>query len=179
MFFSYAMILLSVFDLVLRTIPELKNSTTAFNIIEIICMSWFTFEFLLRFIVCPSKLQFIKSVLNIIEFLSIVPFYFYLIFQTVDEVQRLKNVSRILRSFGLFKIVRYSRGIRVLLQTFKKSYKEIGLYLIYLAVGVLTFSSLLYYTENSKKDTKFTSIPSAFWWAIITMTTVGSFIEFK
>lgn len=44
---------------------------------------------------------------------------------------------------------------------------------ITLFVAMVIFSSAAYYAEVGEKETQFTSIPGAFWWAIVTMTTVG------
>ena len=50
---------------------------------------------------------------------------------------------------------------------------------IFLIIAMLVFATLIFYAErshpfdDSEKNDTFTTIPVGFWWAIITMTTVG------
>lgn len=55
----------------------------------------------------------------------------------------------------------------------RASYKELVLILMFVGIGILIFSSLTYMSEKGQQDTTFTNVVDSFWWAAITMTTVG------
>ena len=46
--------------------------------------------------------------------------------------------------------------------------------MLFLAMGVLIFSSLAYVFEKDDSDTKMLNMMEAYWWSLITMTTVRS-----
>ncbi|VDM67793.1 unnamed protein product [Strongylus vulgaris] len=51
------------------------NPAFALVVLEYICIGWFTFEYLVRLIIYPKRSEFITKTLNIIDMLTILPFY--------------------------------------------------------------------------------------------------------
>ena len=49
--------------------------------VEVICISWFTVEYLLRLAGAPRKSNFIKQTMNVIDILAIAPYYISLVFE--------------------------------------------------------------------------------------------------
>ena len=61
----------------------------------------------------------------------------------------------------------------ILGHTLKSSRSELFMLLLFMIMGVILFASGVYYCENGENEKDFPSIPHSFWWAIVTMTTVG------
>lgn len=193
---SIAFVLISTFCLVISTIPDLKieKNVTNDNVtitetvdhpifegIEQICIIWFTFEYVVRLWAAPAKFQFIKDPLNIIDLVSILPFFLSIAISNLSKnllaqtksIRKVFTLFRVLRILRIFKLARHSKGLKAFGKTIHMSINELGILFLFLGIAVLLFSSLAYFAEKDEDQTLFTSIPATFWWSVITITTVG------
>jgi hypothetical protein len=104
--------------------PDVHGGETTYYWIffgmETICVAWFCFELICRFIVAPSKCAFIKNGPNIIDVVSIIPYFlqlFGLFFQkkdgSVSGFSSTLTVLRIVRLVRVFRIFKLSRHFKV------------------------------------------------------------------
>ncbi|XP_063801787.1 potassium voltage-gated channel subfamily G member 4 [Pseudophryne corroboree] len=183
-------------NLCVSTMPELRAeedrgecSQKCYNIfiIETVCVAWFSLEFFLRFVQAKSKCQFFKGPLNIIDVLAILPYYVSLVVEdeqkTLDKpsgnsyLEKIGLVLRVLRALRILyvmRLARHSLGLQTLGLTVRRCTREFGLLLLFLCVAVTLFAPLVHLAENEMgRCQEFTSVPASYWWAIISMTTVG------
>ncbi|RLW04354.1 hypothetical protein DV515_00005881 [Chloebia gouldiae] len=194
---SMASTLLSISDGLSLQIPvqtdhgECSRKCYDIFVLETVCVAWFSFEFLLRSIQAENKCAFLKTPLNIIDILAILPFYISLLVDVVSTknsskpgggagnkyLERVGLVLRFLRALRILyvmRLARHSLGLQTLGLTVRRCTREFGLLLLFLCVAMALFSPLVYLAESELgAKQEFTSVPTSYWWAVISMTTVG------
>lgn len=160
----------------LSTLEFFKDQSSAHYaglfIIEAVAVTWFTVDLILRFICCPNKIDFIKDLHNWVDLMAIIPFYLTVLLPHNRTIRNF-NVFYVLRLTRTFRPLKFSYVMQVFTQTLKASSRELYFLMFILGILVITYGSVAYFAERDEKDTLFTSIPASFWWAVVTMTTVG------
>ncbi|XP_056015920.1 potassium voltage-gated channel subfamily A member 6-like [Ostrea edulis] len=151
-----------------------ENSLQLF-VFEIIVMVFFTAEFLLRLVCCSNLKLYFRSILNTIDALSLCASYIrYGVF--LFEINIAETQFEFILYFQMFRILRLLRSLnnlvafRVLRYSIRNGKKDLALVLLYMLVGMLLFSNFIYFFESNDM---FPSMFDAWWWSIVTMTTVG------
>ena len=110
-------------------------------------IGWFTAEYVIRLCVCPNIAVFLVAPLNIIDLLSILPYYVTLALKDVGGSIAVLRVVRVVRVFRVFKLSRHSRGLQILGNTLRSSFSELVMLGFFLFIGVMIFGSCIYYAE--------------------------------
>ena len=159
-----------------------------FWVTESICIAFFTFEFVARVCTSTAKWLFVCQFGNIIDILSVIPYYVtigveiifmgqkvaflpllrvirLLSYVDVEYINSNKSIqsglvtsSSIKRVFRIAKLGRHNQNLTRLVRTIKGSSKEFNFLFLLFAVFMIIFSSLVYYAENNKNP-KLDSIP--------------------
>ncbi|KAA0720870.1 Potassium voltage-gated channel subfamily D member 2 [Triplophysa tibetana] len=146
----------------------------AFFCLDTACVMIFTVEYLLRLVAAPSRYKFVKSVMSVIDVVAIMPYYIGLVMTDNEDVSGAFVTLRVFRVFRIFKFSRHSAGLRILGYTLKSCASELGFLLFSLTMAIIIFATVMFYAEKGSSSSKFTSIPAAFWYTIVTMTTLGA-----
>ncbi|XP_061788814.1 delayed-rectifier potassium channel regulatory subunit KCNS1 [Nerophis lumbriciformis] len=184
---SISVVLTSITIMCINSIPEYQTFDSegklmddpTMHALELLCTCWFTMEVVMRLLLAPNRKRFFQHPLNIIDLSSIFPVYVTLVCDIalgaqseLGDLGRVIQVLRLMRIFRVLKLARHSTGLRSLGATLRHSYREVGILLLYLAVGVSVFSGMAY-TAEYEEDVGLDTIPSCWWWGTVTMTTVG------
>ncbi|XP_042333752.1 potassium voltage-gated channel subfamily V member 2-like [Sceloporus undulatus] len=189
---SSIFVLISIVGMTLSTVEEMqhKASKKCMQRLETICAIFFTLEYLMRLISTSTFRQFLRAAFSAIDLVAIMPFYIQLLFENLGEVEsdyheelhRMRSVGKLgkvlkliklMRIFRILKLARHSTGLRAFGFTIRQCYQQVCCLLLFIAMGVFTFSALMHSVEHDIPGTNFTSIPDAWWWAAVSLSTVG------
>ncbi len=177
--FLFGLILLNVLSIILVTIPTLGSKFRGiFILIEVVSVVIFTIEYLLRIYACKEdpryagsggRFKFGLSGLQLIDLLAILSFYMPLAFSSLEFFR----IFRIFRIFRLIKLVRYSDSLQLLGRVIGGKKRELTMVFSMFLIALVLASTLMFYVERLTQPDKFSSIPAAMYWAVVTMATVG------
>jgi len=168
-YFIQSLIMLSLAAFAIETLPDLSESTRNFLYgFEVFCVGIFTIEYFLRIYVAKNPWKYIFSFYGIIDLLAILPFYL----ATTLDFRALRSL-RILRLFRALKLVRYNRALKRFHIAAKLVREELVLFFVISLIAIYLTAAGIYFFENQAQPDSFSSIFHSFWWAIVTLTTVG------
>ena len=197
---SNLFVLLSIGALTLNTVEEFRSfaiyGKTYMEWVEIVSIVFFTVEYVLRFATTCQRGEFLGSTLNFLDFVAGMPYFVLIVFEaysdveqeeeeefrTVAEVSKLShvlNVVKPMRVFCILKLARHSTGMRAFGFTLRQCYQQVCCLLLFIAMGIFTFSALLHSVERNTPNTPFSSIPDAWWWAAVSTSGAESFSRSK
>eukprot|EP00659_Diplonema_papillatum_P010736 gene10736-16532_t len=191
-------ILISVVAFVIESYPKFyaTESVTLFAI-EAVCIAYFTVELGVRAAFCPEKKEFWTGWYTWIDVLSVFPFYITLfVGKSAAGGLFTVRILRLMRIFRVFKVSKYNDTVHVVFGSLRKSTEGLYLMLFLVMISTIMFSSALYFVEREysyydkrtkrwyvsrpdwengvyPEESPFQSVAHTFWWALVTLTTVG------
>ena len=130
----------------------------------------FTVEYGLRLYCVDKPLQYAKSFFGLVDLVSILPMFLSLLAPGTQSFLMVRTL-RLLRVFRVLKLAQYLGEANFLFLALRASRAKVTVFLVTLLILVLIVASLMYLVEGGKNG--FSSIPTAIYWAIVTITTVG------
>lgn len=186
--FSYFFVIVVVINICLIVSETLEcdnfnkcgeHYVTLYFIVDSFCVAVFTFEYFARLFSCPNRIEFMKEYSNVVDLVGILPYYIGIVERIIDTrsdaLLSVITTLRIFRIFRVIKLARHSEQFQNLLHSIAQAGGELGGILFSFLALMVVFSSIIYFVEDGGAENPdgFTSIPSAFWYTLVTMTTLG------
>lgn len=151
-----------------------------FRVIEIVTVSIFIVDYILRWITADYRLQkggwsfviYPFTAWAVIDLLSILP-----ALSLINRGFKILRITRLLRILRLFKLIRYSDKIEVLGKVIRKEkgvlLTVLGIAIFYVFVTALIMFNVEPHVNPVTGATTFATFFDALYWATVTLTTVG------
>ena len=165
-------ILLSILVVVLDSVPAIGVPHAGLMYgLEWFFTLLFTVEYAARLATVRHPLRYAVSFYGLIDLLAVLPAYISLFLVPGSEALIAIRILRLLRVFRIFKLTLYIEEYTRLAEALAASRRKIMVFLSVVLMAVLILGTVMYVVEGPAHG--YTSIPTAMYWAIVTMTTVG------
>jgi len=192
----FSMIVFSTVICCLETLPEMETEYWRYWFFwaDVVFVAFFTIEYGVRYWASPvDHRAFVSETLNVIDLLALIPFYIELavwLFFTSAHSNDFFRALQLLRVLRFIRVGRFSRDMLFISEGLGRSINFFVIMAYMLVLGVMLSSTFLFLLERGEWDSKkgcyarkgevyftgcspFESVPTATWWAITTMATVG------
>jgi voltage-gated potassium channel len=162
------LIVYSIIEAALETMPELAGWQIFFDASEAIVVALFTVEYLIRWCLARRKMTYPFTPLAIIDSAAVLPFYL-----SAGVDLRALRILTLLRVLRVFKLGRYNQALHHLIKALAMVKRELAVFGFAASIVMLVAATGIYFAEYDAQPDKFNSIPACMWWAVVTLTTVG------
>jgi voltage-gated potassium channel Kch len=173
-------VLISVFAVVLESVASVSYLINIeFVILDTIAVAIFTIEFMMRIYSAveepghrnplTGRVKQFTNPSTFIDFLAILPFFLEVLLHQVLDLRFL----RVFRLARLLKLTRGSDATATLFKVIKREWPVMSAAAFIMILLIVLTASLGYLVEHAAQPEKFENIPTAIYWAVITLASVG------
>ncbi len=163
------LIILSIITYAISTLPNLSPlSVLILDLLDTIFYLVFTVELVFRLYASSKPLKYLLSFYGFIDLVTLLPFFL----GTHLDLRSLR-ILRVFRLIKALKISRYNQALnrfRIALVLIKP---ELMLFSIISFIFMFFGAAGIYFFENAVQPENYSSVFSALWWSVITLTTIG------
>ena len=173
-------VLISVLAVVMETVASVTYLINIeFVILDTIAVAIFTLEFMMRIYSSveepghrnplTGRIKEFTKPSTFIDFLAILPFFLEVLLRDHLDLRFL----RIFRLARLLKLTRGSDATATLFKVIKREWPVMSAAAFIMILLIILTASLGYLVEHAAQPEKFENIPTAIYWAVITLASVG------
>ncbi len=172
--FDIALIAAIVFSIIVVILESVADISAQYGdllkTLEWFFTGLFTLEYIARLSCVRRPVKYATSFFGVIDLLSVLPAYLAIFFPGAHAFLDIR-ILRLLRMFRIFKLTTYVQEYGMLGRALHASRRKILVFLSFVMMIVVLLGTVMYVAEGPANG--FTSIPTAIYWAISTITTVG------
>ena len=173
-------VLVSVFAVILESVHGISYLLNVeFVILDAVAVGIFTIEYCMRMYSCVEEPGYEGTVLGrwrqakhpstLIDFLAILPFFLEVFLHHLLDLRFL----RVFRLTRLLKLTRGNDATATLVKVVSREWPVIAAAAFIMILLVILTASLGYLFEYEAQPDKFENIPTAIYWAVVTLASVG------